>query len=104
MVKIDEITSAELKKLIDDKKAILIDVREPSETKQEIIEGAIKNPLSSFDPDLIPNNDKTLVFYCRSGRRSMEAANFYSENSGKNCKNLQGGIIAWKESNYPTIS
>ena len=46
--------------------------------------------------------DKTIAIYCRSGRRSANAAGKLAD-VGYKCMNLKGGIIAWKEANMPVI-
>ena len=40
--------------------------------------------------------DKKIAIYCRSGRRSANAAGRLAD-IGYKCVNLKGGIIAWKE-------
>ena len=44
--------------------------------------------------------DKTIAIYCRSGRRSANAAGKLAD-VGYKCVNLKGGILAWKEANMP---
>ena len=46
--------------------------------------------------------DKIIAVYCRSGRRSANAAGILAD-VGYKCVNLKGGIIAWKEANMPVI-
>ena len=50
----------------------------------------------------LPQNKKIAV-YCRSGRRSANAAGRLA-NIGYRCVNLKGGIIAWKEANLPVTT
>lgn len=75
----------------------LIDVRQPGEYAQGHIPGARLIPL----PELIQTmealpRDKELVFYCRSGGRSMAAAMVADEEIvDKTLYNLAGGIMAW---------
>jgi rhodanese-related sulfurtransferase len=40
--------------------------------------------------------DKKIAIYCRSGRRSANAAGRLAA-EGYQCVNLKGGILAWKE-------
>ena len=47
--------------------------------------------------------DKTIAIYCRSGRRSANAAGKLAD-VGYKCVNLKGGIIAWKEAGMPVIT
>lgn len=84
------------KDLSDD--LVLIDVREPYEYAIADI-GGEKIPLSQLDEKkgLLPQ-DKTLVFYCRSGIRSGQAiASLIANWSGGALYNLQGGILAYRE-------
>ena len=47
--------------------------------------------------------DKTIAVYCRSGRRSANAAGKL-DGVGYKCVNLKGGIMAWKEANMPVTT
>ena len=44
--------------------------------------------------------DKKIAIYCRSGRRSANAATRLAA-EGYQCVNLKGGILAWKDSGQP---
>jgi rhodanese-related sulfurtransferase len=56
-------------------KIILIDVREVHENNAEKIANSTLIPLGSIDIDKLPDlNDSKLIIYCRSGKRSMVAA------------------------------
>ena len=77
---------------------LLIDVRQPAEYEAGHIPGASLLPLPELETqlfDLPP--DRNLVFYCRSGARSLAAASLAAEAevTEKNLYNLQGGILAW---------
>ena len=80
--------------------AVIIDVREVDEHAAERIEGAILNPLSRFDPALVPEADH-IVLQCRSGKRSMDAAARLANAGRTELYNLHGGIIAWQEAGLP---
>jgi phage shock protein E len=89
-------------------KAIVIDVRERSEIDAGMAEGARWYPTSSIesDPDgfrkfiaSLPE-DRTLVFYCASGRRSGKAAEIANEDLGRKAANL-GGFKDWKAAGLP---
>ena len=80
---------------------VLVDVRTPAEYKEGHLKGAInidvKDSLTFMNKakEMLPK-DKTVMVYCRSGRRSADAAgNLAAE--GYFVFNLEGGIIAWKE-------
>lgn len=70
------ISNEELNKLIDDKEAVIIDVRETREYSQGHIPSAINIPLSLLPlkiEDAVPNRDTKIVVYCLSGGRSSQA-------------------------------
>ena len=78
----------------------LLDVRTAEEFAEGHIEGAlnIDQKQSDFAEQVsktVPT-DKTLALYCRSGRRSANAAEKLAA-MGYKCVNLKGGIIAWKD-------
>lgn len=88
---------------------ILIDVREDGEFAMGSVPGAIHYPLSGFNVERIMTQlDLTLgeseipvVFICRSGRRSMEAARKFHFFGFSNVYNLEGGILSWQQSGFP---
>ncbi len=86
--------------LIKDTTVVLLDVRTPQEFAQGCIEGAlnidVKDSLFIHNVQAaIPAGAKVAV-YCRSGRRSMAAAEQMLE-KGYVPVNLDGGILAWQE-------
>ena len=77
---------------------------------KEFAEGHIKGAIliDQFQNDFVEQaqaklpKDKTIAVYCRSGRRSANAAGKLAD-VGYKCVNLKGGILAWKEANMPVI-
>ena len=93
--------------IIEEPDVVLLDVRTPEEFKEGHIEGAVNIDQGQGDfiakaKDLLPAN-KTIAIYCRSGRRSANAADKLAS-EGFKCVNLKGGIIAWKEANMPVVT
>lgn len=82
-----------------DPKAVLLDVRRPDEFKEGHMTGAIN--LNWLDPDTFKaeasklDKKKTIFVYCRSGRRSAEAANWLAK-QGYKVVDLRGGWLAWE--------
>ncbi len=77
--------------------AVLVDVREAEELSRE---GKIKEakhwPLSSFalrEPDI--SKTTPTIFYCRSGIRSLKAAEIASTWTKQDVYSLQGGYLAY---------
>ena len=77
----------------------LIDVRTFKEYSEGHLPEAILMDIkeTTFDK-MIESLDMTrpVFVYCRSGKRSMEAASIFEKKKFKVVYNLDGGIIAWK--------
>jgi rhodanese-related sulfurtransferase len=82
---------------------LLVDVREPNEVAVEAYPGAVVVPLSSFDPQDIPDPEgKQVVFACRSGKRSVTASLAAQAGGLAYDKHMAGGMLAWKAAGLPT--
>lgn len=84
--------------LHSDAPPIVIDVREPREFKRGHIPQAKLAPLPELlsNPLDLPRN-RSVVFVCRSGRRSARVVAYLLDHNGyDNLKTLQGGILAWE--------
>ncbi|MDO5112426.1 MAG: rhodanese-like domain-containing protein, partial [Clostridia bacterium] len=81
---------------------MLVDVRTQEEFDQKHIPGALVLPNEEIGDDapvLLPDKDATILLYCRSGRRSREAAEKLVAIGYTNVYDF-GGIIDWP---YETI-
>ena len=60
-------------------------------------------PLSAFDPAALPDPEgRTVVFACRSGKRSVTAS-LAAQAAGKPYNShLMGGMLGWKAAGLPT--
>jgi rhodanese-related sulfurtransferase len=79
---------------------ILIDVRENMEYNMGHIKGVdMLKPTTSFQQwgQALFNEtqDKTVIFTCRTGNRSGQIQNVFSQNGHKNVINHSGGIMAF---------
>jgi rhodanese-related sulfurtransferase len=97
----NNITPEEVKQRLDAGENLnLVDVREPAENKDFNI-GGILYPLGKikdFDiQEIEALKDKEVIFYCRSGNRSGQAALMLETMGFSNVKNLVGGMLAWQE-------
>jgi rhodanese-related sulfurtransferase/rubrerythrin len=95
------LTAEQLQKFIKENheaRYLLLDVRQPGEYRDMHIPGARLMPLPEVaqQVDRLPS-DKSLIFYCRSGGRSMAAASLADEEIEDHgpIYNLDGGIMAW---------
>ena len=99
-----EIQPVELKKLLDEnKKVILIDVRQPEEFDLVKIEGSQLVPLDALPErleeikDILAQESDERVVYCRSGGRSQTAIEWLEQQGLAGLKNLRGGVNAYAE-------
>ncbi|EQB40554.1 hypothetical protein M947_01765 [Sulfurimonas hongkongensis] len=107
---VGEVTSEQLKEMIDDEEVIVLDVRE-SEQRAEgylfsdfipvktisITRGNLEWEVESK----IQDKESVIVTYCRNGGRGALAAQVLKKMGYKNVKNLQGGISAWAKAGNP---
>jgi len=83
----------------------LVDVRTDQEWNQFHIKDAIHIPLQSIiDGDIDLPKDAQIAVHCRSGYRGNIAASCMKKMGYKYVKNVSGGIIAWKNAGYGTVS
>ena len=92
--------------LIADSNVVVLDVRTADEYAEAHIKGAIL--IDQFKSDFMEQvkaklpKDKTIAIYCRSGRRSANAAGLLAD-EGYKTVNLKGGITAWMKEERPVI-
>jgi L-ascorbate metabolism protein UlaG (beta-lactamase superfamily)/rhodanese-related sulfurtransferase len=97
----------EFAELIADSDVVILDVRKADEFAEGHIKGAVL--IDQFQSDFVElaqaklPKEKTIAVYCRSGRRSANAAGRLAD-VGYKCVNLKGGIIAWKEAEMPVTN
>ena len=92
-----KITSDEAKKMIETQKVIVVDVRTLEEYTEGHIPNAISVPLETIENKAeakLKNKDDLILVYCRSGRRSREAALKLIEKGYTNVIDF-GGIKDW---------
>lgn len=82
---------------------IILDVRTKEEYEESHIPGAVLIPNETIGigkPELLPDTDREILVYCRSGRRSAQAAKKLVEAGYTQIYDF-GGIIDWP---YETVS
>jgi rhodanese-related sulfurtransferase len=100
---VHDLAPEEVSKGMAEGRYLLVDVREPNEVAVEAYPGAVVVPLSTFDPEDVPDpQGKQVVFACRSGRRSINASVAAQDRGFPYKSHLAGGIIAWKAAGLPT--
>ena len=94
----EHITPAEAKEIMDtEQNYIILDVRTEEEFAEGHIAGAILIPdyeITEKAESVLTDKDQQILVYCRSGRRSKNAASQLVELGYSNVKEF-GGIIDW---------
>ena len=94
----EQITAKEAKKIMDSgEENIILDAREQDEFDEGHIPKAILIPYTEIEnkaEEMLPDKDKLILVYCRSGRRSKIAAESLAKIGYTNVKEF-GGIIDW---------
>lgn len=84
--------------------ALFVDVRETNEVEVLAYDlpGVMSLPLSEL-PDRLAelSSEQPIILACRSGKRSLKAAQLLSENNFDQLFSLAGGIIAWEAAELP---
>ena len=100
----ENIDVTEFASLIADTNVVILDVRKADEYAAGHISGAVL--IDQFKSDFVEQakeklpKDKTIAVYCRSGRRSANAAALLAD-EGYRMVNLKGGILAWTKEGQP---
>lgn len=91
-------------------RALLVDVREPHETSQGVIPGAVVVPrgMLEFCADAATpyhqegfEPERRLILYCAAGSRSALGAKALQELGYRDVAHLEGGFKAWQEGGHP---
>ena len=96
----------ELKSMLNsDKDFTLLDVR----TDNEVLISKISDKSYHIPMNDIPSrineldNNKEIIVYCKSGKRSARVCEYLNNNKFLNIYNLKGGILAWSNEIDPSI-
>lgn len=99
----ENISAEEAKKIMDtEENYVILDVREQEEFDEGHIPNAVLIPYTEIKnqaAEKLPDKDRLILVYCRSGRRSKIAAENLAELGYGKVKEF-GGIIDWK---YETV-
>jgi rhodanese-related sulfurtransferase len=101
-----EISAAEAAALLREKKARLIDVREPWEFATARVQGGVLMPMGEVPArahqELDP--DEHLIVMCHAGVRSMNVTVWLRNQGFEQVQSLRGGIDAWSREVDPAVA
>ena len=95
-----KISAEEAYEMMASQEVVVVDVRTREEYDGGHIENAVLVPNESIDsemPEALPDKEATLLVYCRSGRRSKDAAQKLLKLGYQSVYDF-GGIIDWPTS------
>jgi sulfur-carrier protein adenylyltransferase/sulfurtransferase len=98
-------TVDEVKRRLDRREEVFIlDVRNPEEFQICRIPGSTLIPLHELPARFRElDQEKELIVHCKSGGRSLKAAQFLRQQGFRRVRNLKGGILAWATTVDPTM-
>ncbi len=100
--KVPQVTVQEAHELLKGKTPpIILDVRQPEETKAGTVAKAVLIPLPELDGRLDElSRERPILTICRSGNRSQTAARKLAK-AGYEVQNVAGGMMAWESARLP---
>ena len=100
-----EVAPSEVKQSLDrGEKVLFVDVREPWEHQLCRIEGSQLIPLGHIAANLPTfENAESVVVFCHSGRRSLDAAAWLRSQGVPSARSMAGGIDRWSREIDPSV-
>lgn len=90
---------------INNKEAVMVDVRNDYEVKAAHIADSLFLPMWNLQELMMGlPRDKNVILLCNEGINSTHIAHFMAGQGFNNLTNLDGGITAWKERNLPYVA
>lgn len=102
---VTEISPAEARKEAEENGAVLIDVREENDWREDHAKGAQHLSRGVIELEIeeqIPDVKKPIICYCGGGSRSALVAESLQRMGYENVRSMAGGLRAWKEAGLPT--
>lgn len=107
---IENLTVEDVSRELNEDHTVLVDIREPEETDQGVIPGAVlaprgmlefyADPATSYHMEVF-RPDRRIILYCAAGSRSALAARTLQELGYRNVAHLDGGLKTWAEAGRP---
>lgn len=102
---ITEISPEDAAAKLQNKEAVIVDVRETDEWEEGHIPHAIHLSRGTIELDIeekVPDPSSTVILHCGGGGRSALAAESLQKMGYKNVRSMAGGVKAWKAAGLPT--
>ena len=102
-----EVGTLEAIQLINQKDAVVVDIRDTAEFAKGHILNARSVPLASLDSEsegIVKNKQKPIIVYCEAGRQAGSAVKKLRVKGFENAVSLSGGIAAWRQAGLPVAA
>ena len=102
---ITEISPEDAAAKLQNREAVIVDVREKDEWDEEHIPHAIHLSRGTIELDIeekAPDPNAVVILHCGGGGRSALAAESLQKMDYKNVRSMAGGMKAWKAAGLPT--
>ena len=102
---ITEISPEDAAAKLQNKEAVIVDVRDKDEHDEEHIPHAINLSRGTIELDIeekVPDLNTMVICHCGGGGRSALAAESLQKMGYKNVRSMAGGFKAWKHAGLPT--
>ena len=96
----DIVSFGDLEEAVGTNAWTVVDVREPHEFATGHVPNALNMPMSSFDPEDLPEG-KPVVLICQSGGRSRNALNKARMVGREDVRHFAEGMNGWRSHNGP---
>jgi rhodanese-related sulfurtransferase len=93
--------------LINQKDAVLIDIRDAADFAKGHILNARNVPLIQIDAhaeSIAKNKQKSLIVYCDTGRQAGSVTAKLRDLGYENAVSLSGGLAAWRQAGLPVVT
>ena len=100
-----EISPKEAAAKLQNRQAVIIDVRDKDEWEEEHIPKAIHLSRGTIELDIeekVPDPNANIICHCGGGGRSALAAESLKKMGYQNVRSMAGGLRAWKAAGLPT--
>lgn len=100
--KLTPLKPPQVAELLAERRAVLVDIREPDEFARRRVKGALSRPLSAFEKaHLRLGAGRDVVFTCRSGMRTAANCDRLRAAVDGEAFILEGGLDAWTAAGLP---
>ena len=102
---VTEISPEDAVNKLQNKEAVVVDVRDKDEWDEGHIPNAIHLSRGTIELDIeekVPDPNAVIICHCGGGGRSALAAESLQKMGYKNVRSMAGGLKAWKAAGLPT--